>query len=96
MIDTLYKLIICHLIGDYVLQSNFIATTKGKNIYHLIIHCLLYSLPFYLAFGMCWQLVIITLLHFPIDIAKAKYNKLSYLTDQIIHYILICIYFIKL
>lgn len=31
MIEIIYKLIICHLIGDYVLQNDFIAKTKGEN-----------------------------------------------------------------
>lgn len=46
MIEIIYKLIICHLIGDYVLQNDFIAKTKGENWYHLLVHCLLYSVPF--------------------------------------------------
>ena len=32
-------LVFCHLVGDYVLQSDFIAKTKGSNWYHLFVHC---------------------------------------------------------
>ena len=34
---TLLILIFCHLVGDYVLQSNFLAVTKGE--YLFIVHC---------------------------------------------------------
>jgi hypothetical protein len=32
------ELILCHLIGDYVLQIDRIADTKGANMYHLFVH----------------------------------------------------------
>lgn len=41
--ETLFKLVMCHLVGDYVLQIDFIAKTKGENWYHLLVYCL----PFY-------------------------------------------------
>ena len=50
--EILLKIIMCHLIGDYVLQCDFIAQTKGKNWYHLLLHCFLYILPFMLYLGM--------------------------------------------
>lgn len=34
--------VLCHLIGDYVLQCDFIAQTKGKNWYHLFVHCIVF------------------------------------------------------
>lgn len=45
MIEKIVILIMCHLIGDYVLQIDFIAKTKGQNLYHLFVHCALYCLP---------------------------------------------------
>ena len=57
--ETLFRLVMCHLVGDYVLQIDFIAKTKGENWYHLLVHCLLYCLPFYLAFGFNWQLFVL-------------------------------------
>ena len=87
-------LIFCHLIGDYVLQSNFIATTKGSNWYHLFVHCVLYSLPFFLTFGLTWQLSVIFVTHMIVDPLKARYGKINYLTDQIIHYLTLFVYFI--
>ena len=38
--NNLVWLVFCHLIGDYVMQSDFLANTKGKNWYHLIVHCM--------------------------------------------------------
>ena len=92
--ELLFKIVLCHLVGDYVLQSPFLADTKGRNWYHLFIHCMLYAVPFYICFGFCWQLAVITILHFPIDAAKARYNKLSYPADQILHYLLAMLYFV--
>lgn len=55
------ELILCHLIGDYVLQTDRIADTKGTNMYHLFVHCALYCVPFYFLFGVSWQLTFIFL-----------------------------------
>jgi len=90
----LINLIFCHLIGDYVLQIDFIAKTKGNNIYHLLVHCLLYCLPFYICFGLTWHLAILLLTHIVIDALKAKYKKINYITDQVLHYVIILIYLI--
>lgn len=91
-LNTLLILIFCHLVGDYVLQSNFLATTKGENWYHLFVHCALYCLPFFIVFGITWQLVYIFITHFIIDSMKARYNKIGYLFDQICHYIVMLVY----
>lgn len=89
MIDLIFKLIMCHLVGDYFLQSDFIAKTKGENVYHLFVHCALYVLPFYFVFGLVWQLIVIFLSHIIIDALKAKWHKINYVTDQILHYLII-------
>jgi len=91
-IELIYKLIACHFIGDYLFQQDFIASTKGQNWYHLLIHCVLYSVPFYLCFGGSIWLFIITALHFPIDVLKARYKKINYVTDQILHFVLLAAY----
>lgn len=54
MIETIFILIICHIIGDYLFQNAFIASTKGSNWYHLFVHCVLYAVPFFVVFGWCW------------------------------------------
>lgn len=91
---TLLVLVFCHLVGDYVLQSNFLATTKGSNWYHLFVHCALYCLPFFIVFGVMWQLAFIFLTHSIIDSLKARYNKINYPVDQVLHYLVMLVYFI--
>ena len=95
MIELLLKLVFCHLVGDYVLQSDFIARTKGENWYHLYVHCALYCLPFYVVFGFTWQLMFIFLTHIFIDALKARYEILYYATDQMLHYVTLLIYFLE-
>ena len=73
--NKLILLVFCHLVGDYVLQNDFIAKNKGSNWYHLFVHCALYCLPFYLAFGLTWQLGVVFLTHCIIDPLKARYQR---------------------
>lgn len=94
MLEKLFILIICHLVGDYVLQIDFIAKSKGTNIYHLLVHCLLYTLPFYIAFGFVWQLIPLLVLHIVIDILKARYKLIPYWLDQVLHYVTCLLYLI--
>src|SRR5690554_3187514 len=93
-IETIIFLISCHLIGDYVLQLNFIAESKGKNLYHMFVHCFLYCIPFYVLFGLCWQLPVIFITHIIIDTLKARWGKINYIADQALHYAVMAIYFI--
>ena len=81
------ELILCHLIGDYVLQIDRIADTKGTNMYHLFVHCALYCTPFYFLFGVSWKLAFIFGTHVIVDLLKARYKVIDYKTDQILHYI---------
>lgn len=94
MFETILIIILCHLVGDYVLQVDFIAKTKGTNWYHLFVHCALYVLPFYIVFGLTWQLEFIFVAHMIIDPLKARYNKINYVTDQILHYVVALVYFL--
>ena len=90
MIFKLLLLTMCHMFGDYALQSDFIAKTKGENWYHLIVHSVLYSIPF-LIFGLPYELIILIISHIIIDAMKARYNLLNYIEDQVLHYIIILI-----
>lgn len=95
MVELLLKLVFCHLVGDYVLQNDFIAKTKGENWYHLFVHCVLYCLPFYVVFGLTVQLMCVFLSHIIIDTLKARYKIINYTTDQVLHYLMMLIYFVK-
>ena len=79
-LHTIVLIVLCHLIGDYVLQCDFIAQTKGKNWYHLFVHCALYCVPFLIVFGWTWQLAAIFISHLIIDPLKARWNKITYTT----------------
>ena len=92
--NLILNLIFCHLIGDYVLQTDFIAKTKGDNWYHLLVHCFLYIVPFFYVFGITWQLAVILITHIIIDSLKARYKIINYVTDQVLHYLVILVYLI--
>ena len=94
MTKILIELLLCHLVGDYVLQSNYIATTKDTNWYHLFIHCALYTLPFIILFGFNYNIIVLLFItHILIDVSKSRYKLINYPIDQILHYfILIIIY----
>ena len=85
-IELILKIIYCHVLGDYVLSSNYIQTTKYENFYHLIIHCILYTIPFYFCFGLSLDLLFVFYFHICIDHLKIT-NKINYFYDQIMHYI---------
>jgi len=87
-------LLFCHLVGDYILQSAFIAETKGANWYHLFVHCALYCLPFYLVFGVTWHIAIVFGSHIVIDALKARYKKITYWQDQAMHYLVLGVYLV--
>lgn len=87
MIRDIFLLIMCHLVGDYVLQNDFIANTKGDNVYHMFVHCFLYLLPFYIVYKFdVVTFLIILVTHFYFDTFKSRLNLLSYKVDQIGHY----------
>ena len=94
MLEKNFILVLCHLMGDYVLQIDFIAKSKGNNIYHLLVHCLLYCLPFYIVFGWVWQLIPLLVLHIVIDVLKARYKLIPYWLDQVLHYATCLLYLI--
>lgn len=89
MLNQIYILLICHMIGDYILQTDFLAKTKGANWWHLFVHSILYTLPFYLYFGMDYKIILLGVTHFLIDCLKARYNLINYITDQILHIIIL-------
>lgn len=81
-----YFIIIPHLIGNYLAQSDFIATTKGLNWHHLFVRCVLYCVPFYLWFGVGRRLAFIFISHMIIELLKTRYNKITYWQGQGLYY----------
>lgn len=88
-------LILCHLIGDYVLQSDYIAKTKGENWYHLFVHATLYCVPFMIVFGISRHCFTLFLTHMFIDAMKSRYKKLGYIGDQLLHYWVLVLFMVN-
>lgn len=59
--------LVAHLVGDYILQSHWMATTKRKKTIAAIIHGVTYTLPFMLITLNMWALAVICVSHVIID-----------------------------
>ena len=59
--------ILAHLVGDYILQSHWMAQEKTKQSYAASIHALCYTLPFIFLTQQWSQLIFIFATHFLID-----------------------------
>ena len=56
--------IYAHLIGDYILQTDFMATGKKKKSWICLVHILTYLIPFLFTPLVWWQIALIGLQHF--------------------------------
>ncbi len=90
---TLYTIIACHMLGDYALQSDFLAKTKGESLWHLLAHCVLYTVPFSVAFGFDWRISALFASHVLIDMMKARMHVIGYAADQVAHLVVLCALF---
>ena len=59
--------LLCHLFGDYFLQSDWMAMNKSKRSLPCLVHVCLYTLPFLLLTHSWKALLIIAGTHFVID-----------------------------
>lgn len=59
--------LLCHAIGDYVLQSDWMATEKTKKSAAALCHILTYAIPFLLLRPSWLALLVIVSTHFVID-----------------------------
>ena len=84
-------LVMLHLIGDYLFQTEFIASTKGENWYHLIVHSILYAVPFLFVVPDVKAILALILTHIVIDASKARYHLINYWEDQMLHYIVLLV-----
>lgn len=93
--ETIVYIILCHCLGDYFFQTEYLALNKGSNNYLLFVHCVTYCTPFIIKFGVSWKIFFIFIIHFFTDLSKAKYDLISLTTDQIIHYVAALVFFCK-
>jgi hypothetical protein len=59
--------LLAHLVGDYILQSHWMATQKTSRSLPAALHALTYSLPFLLLTRAPEALVAVAITHFVID-----------------------------
>lgn len=93
MLTLLYKLLACHMLGDYVLQTDFLAKTKGENWWHLLAHCVTYTVPFAVAFGIDWRIGCLLVTHLIIDTLKVQHH-IEYVCDQTLHLLAMTVYYL--
>lgn len=94
-------LIIGHLVGDFLFQTSRLVEYKQRNIYGIVLHCLiiwfsqsLLLLPYLFSLKVWLTVTLISLLHFVIDFTKIKLkNKtnvrlpiIPFTIDQILHF----------
>lgn len=73
---TVFGIILAHFVGDYILQSGWMANEKTKRWRPAIAHGLAYTLPFILVTQNPWALLIIGGTHIIID----RYRLAKYVT----------------
>ena len=95
IIETIIYIILCHCLGDYFFQTEYLAINKAKDNYCLFLHCVTYCTPFILKFGLSWKIYFIFFIHIITDASKAKYDLISLTTDQIIHYVVALVFIEK-
>ena len=94
--ENILWLLLAHYILDYPLQGDFLAQTKGKYLYSLLAHSMIYGLGVALVFKLLgifaiWKAVVLIASHMMIDHKKATAkDKSKALTtylyiDQAIH-----------
>jgi hypothetical protein len=65
--DALALQLVCHAVGDYVLQNHWMALKKTQSWPPALIHALLYTVPFAVVFGLVPALAVIGVTHAVID-----------------------------
>lgn len=61
------KFLLCHLVGDFIVQSDWMALNKNKKTWPCIVHCLIYTACF-LVITTSWKaLLFIGVTHFIFD-----------------------------
>ena len=65
--ETALGLILAHLVGDYILQSHWMATCKTQRWWPAIVHVVMYGLPFLFVTQSWAALAVIVSTHAVID-----------------------------
>ena len=86
MIEKIVKIVMCHIVGDYLFQTDYMAREKGKDWYILFVHCVCYCVPFAVVFGIDYRLMLMFIAHFVADALKARWHMIGLFEDQLFHY----------
>jgi hypothetical protein len=57
------EFLVAHMVGDFLLQTDWMAKNKKRSFFACTIHVFLYMMPFLFLGLMWWQLLIIALQH---------------------------------
>lgn len=86
--NVIFTLIVGHYVGDFALQSDYIARAKSPGqanwIHPMIAHCVIQAGTVYYATGSTTLASFEFSSHFVIDLFKCQ-GHLSYTTDQLLH-----------
>lgn len=61
------EVLLAHLVGDYLLQSHWMATEKTKRWWPAVVHGVTYTIPFVFITQSVWALLVIAGTHVVID-----------------------------
>jgi hypothetical protein len=81
--------LLLHLIGDYITQTDWMATEKTKRNLAAAAHALVYGLPFLLLTSSVAAMQVIVISHFLIDrlrLARYIIFAKNWLTDRSLHW----------
>ena len=99
-INIILVLITAHVFGDYAFQSAYIAESKSKNIYNLLVHCWIYTTCVCVALAVVNKINLIAILsvfitHVILDYSKSRIERKiggkAYVLDQMLHYVVLLI-----
>lgn len=94
MIANIIKVIMCHFVGDYFMQTEYMAREKGKDWYVLFAHCVCYCVPFAVVYGCDIKILVLLVSHIVADALKARYNMMSIWEDQYFHLLMVILIYV--
>lgn len=62
-----FQIILAHLIGDYLIQNQWMASEKTKRWWPAIVHGVTYTVPYLFITQSIWALLVICITHIIID-----------------------------
>lgn len=80
-LSAILVLFLCHFVGDFIMQSDYMARNKSKSNWVLAQHVLLYCIPF-MVFG--WYFALMNAcLHFAVDWVTSRMTAFFWEREEI-------------